>query len=244
MNPVTFVEAKEVFLKTRKVVSTLKNVDVVVCPPFVYLPLVQRLTGGKKHIHIGAQNSSSEDKGSYTGEVSPVMLRDGGVEYVILGHSERRALGETNEVVCRKAISALRAGLKIILCIGEEFRDNQGAYLGFLENQIKSSLVGISRASLGNIIIAYEPVFAIGKKESDAMNPRELLETVLYIRKILFSLYGKEGMEEVPVLYGGSVGEKNCRDILSEGGAQGLLVGHASLDTEAFRLIIKIAESL
>ena len=229
MNPSTSKEASDIFNAVKMGVEGFNNVKVVVCPPFVYLPLLKGLS-------LGAQNVSYEEKGSYTGEVSPLQLRDLGVEYVILGHSEsRKHFNDTDEIVNKKVKESLHEGLRPFFCLGEKEGENREQ---LLENQIKIGLSGVSAEDFKNIIIAYEPVWAIGTGKNCPVG--ELQNAVLFIKKIISDLFRQEVSENLTIIYGGSVNSQNSREYLKEGGVNGLLVGGASLKSEEF---IKIVES-
>lgn len=224
MNPVSQKEAEKIF-STIKTGIGQPEVEVVICPPFVYLPLLKELT-------LGAQNVYTEGKGAYTGEISPSMLKDLGVEYVIIGHSERRHIfGEADEVINKKLKKSLEAGLKIIFCIGEtEEKRDSGKKNEVLEGQIKKGLEGVS--DLENVNIAYEPVWAIGTGKNCSVE--ETKESIDFIRKFV--------KPETRILYGGSVKSENSNAYIKDAGANGLLVGGASLKPEEFIKIIKNAE--
>lgn len=242
MNPGTLAEARVLFRKTKQAGSRLERVDTVLCPPFPYLGAFAH--GGTTRVALGAQDVFWQNGGRATGEVSPEMLRDLGVSSVIIGHSERRALGETDEIVSKKVKAALAEGLRPILCIGERERDEDARYFEVLKNQLNASLSGIQRRFLSELVIAYEPLWAIGKSARDAMNPRAIQETEIFIRKVLTDLFGAENARESRILYGGSVEEANTKAILTDGGVGGLLVGHASLDAEGFIRMLKTANDI
>jgi len=241
MNPSSLKEAEKLFLAVKKQVPKFKRVKIVICPPFVYLSELTYLYSGK-FLAFGAQDAFWKEKGSFTGEISPAQLKDLGAEYVILGHSERRAQGETNEMVSKKVKASLKEGLEIILCI-ESVRDSEGGYLGFLEKELRESLKGVSRNNLKRIIIAYEPIWAIGKDTEDAMSPRKLHQTKLFILKILKAIYGASALS-VPIIYGGATTPENTEELLLEGQVNGLLIGHESLNPEHFAQILNKANSL
>lgn len=239
MNPETIGEAVKIFNATKMAVKDLKNTKVVICPPFVYLSDLEKLLSPKeeKQLAFGAQDMFWEKSGSYTGEISSPMLK--GEKYVILGHSERRELGETNEIVAKKAFSAIKAGLSPILCFGEKERDSHGEYLHFLRQQIVESLNKVNKKLLPKVIIAYEPIWAIGKGAERALRATEVHEITLYIRKVLSEIYGQEIVVTIPILYGGSVNYQNAKDIILNGMVQGLLVGRESLKIEKFSELLK-----
>jgi triosephosphate isomerase (TIM) len=230
MNPGTIEEAKEIFQGTKKTVKILKNTKVVVCPPFVYLSDLEKINDSK--LILGAQDMFWAKDGSFTGEISAGMLKKEG--YVILGHSERRELGETDEMVSKKIVSAIKAGLKPILCIGEKSRDDHGEYLHFLRNQIINSLGKLPKRLLTKIIIAYEPIWAIGKSDKESMKPTIIHEAALFVKKVLAEIYDPKIAMLISILYGGSVNYKNAKEIITLGEVQGLLVGHESLKPERF----------
>ncbi|MDP2705145.1 MAG: triose-phosphate isomerase [Patescibacteria group bacterium] len=242
LNPTSKETAKKTFLSIRKKLAKIRKSKVVICPPFPYLSLLQPLVKGK--IILGAQNVFWENEGAFTGEVGSKILKNVGVTYVIIGHSERRALGETNEIVNQKIKIALKDGLKVILCVGERERDTHGEYLQFLSSQIKQSLDKVQKKSLENVIVAYEPVWAIGKSDSEAITGASLHEMVLFVKKVVSDVYGYSAGMSMAVLYGGSVSPRNAEDILGKGEVDGLLVGRQSLEPEGFGEILSIAEKL
>jgi triosephosphate isomerase (TIM) len=224
LNPITKEEAKNIFNGIKAGKKGVKS-EVLVCPPFVYLPLLKGST-------LGAQNVSYEDKGAYTGEISAGMLTDLKVKYVIIGHSERRKyFGETDETVNKKIKKALAAGLKVIFCIGETAEERDaGKKNEVLERQIKNGIMGIE--NIKDINIAYEPVWAIGTGNNCSVE--ETKESVNFIRKLVKA--------KTRILYGGSVKSENSGAYIKEAGANGLLVGGASLNPEEFIKIVKSAE--
>jgi triosephosphate isomerase len=233
MNPVTQKEAKEIFDAIRDGVRGLKS-EVVVCPPSVYL---YASVFGEGVVAMGAQNIYFEDKGAFTGEISGPMLNDLKVEYVIIGHSERRKyFGETDEGVNKKIKKALEAGLKVIFCIGETAEERDaGKKNEVLERQLKIGLDGVG--DLTNVNVAYEPVWAIGTGNNCGVE--EAKEAINFIRQVIGPVVGITGLR---VLYGGSVKSENSGAYIKEAGANGLLVGGASLNAEEFVRIVKSAE--
>lgn len=213
MNPSTIQEAKFLFDSVLEGIEEIKKVEIVVCPPFIYIPLLQE----KDNIKLGAQNAFFEQKGAFTGEISSTMLKNLGCSYVIIGHSERRKIQEEiNEVIAKKVKAVLEAGLKPILCIEDV-------------SQLKYSLGDITEEELNNLILAYEPVFAIGTGKpcsiEKAKEMREMIE--------------KELHKSIPILYGGSVNSTNAQPYIKEAGFQGLLIGGASLNSLEFLKIVK-----
>lgn len=217
---------------------------IVICPPLVYLEALSR----KIKSDLGAQDVSSESVSagtSRTGEVSAKMLKNLGVKYVIAGHSERRKLGETNETINKKIKEALKNNLRVIFCVGEQSRMEGEDYLRFIREELGAGLNKIPSKFLKNIIIAYEPIWAIssaGRARGGAKyhpdTPEDAYQMSVYIRRVLVSLFGKSAIN-IPVLYGGSVDEKNAREFLEKGSADGLLVGRASWSAKSFNALLK-----
>lgn len=240
MNPVTLKEAKLTLSAIKKSVAKVRGVQTMICPPFVYLGELKKSLLGSK-LELGAQDCHFVDQGAQTGGVSAYMIRDFGIKTVIIGHSERRASGDTDEVVNKKIITALSAGLRIILCIGENIRDDKGEYLKILQNQLERDLAGFPVKLSDKLIIAYEPVWAIGKSATGVETPDSFLHNKIFIRKVLADLLGRKKAVLVPVLYGGSANPQNAGDFLKIGQADGLLVGRDSLNPHNFFDILKIA---
>ncbi len=234
----TVTEAVELVGQIRKGISGAHDVDILVCPPFVSLTAVKEALQGSA-IKLGAQNLHYEEKGAFTGEISPVMLADL-CEYVLVGHSERRHIfGETGEVVNKKMAAALKAGLKPILCIGEKLEDNEaGRTAEVLAEQLQTSLAGIDISA--NLVVAYEPVWAIGTGR--AAYGKQVNETAVLIRDMLAKLASKEIAGEIRVLYGGSVTAENVAEFLEQSEIDGALVGGASLKSGQFITMIQEAE--
>jgi triosephosphate isomerase len=240
MNPISEKLAEKLFKDTNKVVSKLKNTDIIICPPDIYLNKLKKFA---KKIKLGAQDCFYEESGAYTGEISAEMLYGIGARYVILGHSERRIiLGESNEDVNKKIKSALFAGLIPIVCIGEKERDQENNYLNFVKEQIEVAFKNILKNSVSKIIVAYEPVWAIGKNAVREATPEEFLEISIFIKKVLSDKFGMQAVNKIKIIYGGSVGTKNVEDFIKIGHADGFLIGRASLDSVKFGEIIKITE--
>lgn len=241
MNPPSLKEATKLFSGVIKNLPSLKKTEVIVCPPFLYLEQLKKIS---KRIILGAQDASFEEKGAFTGEVSAEMLYNTGVRYVILGHSERRTLVETNELVNKKIKASLSAGLVPILCVGESVRDESHSYFNLVKTQLEKCLSDVNKNLISKVIIAYEPVWAISStiNQQDA-TPADCLEMVIFIRKILSDKLGVKA--KMPrILYGGSVDDKDVEGFLKDGGVDGVLVGRASLDVEKFSNIIKVCEVL
>ena len=222
----------------KKTASGISEVDIAVCPPSVYVqPVAAALKGS--NIGVGAQNIYFEKEGAYTGEISAGMLQDIGCQYVILGHSERRnILGESSELVNLKTQAALAAGLIPIVCVGELLKERKaGTTEQVVRRQFDGSFSGISAEDMKKCVIAYEPVWAIGTGE--VATPEQAEEAHVEIRKMITKNYNKEVAEAVRIQYGGSVNEKNAKEILANPNVDGALVGGASLKAEPFMGIIK-----
>ena len=239
MNPQSLDEAKEIVREVKKITAKLKKTEVVLCPPFVYVGSVS--SSPKNNIYFGAQDAHPEASGSFTGEVSSSQLYQFGVRFVIVGHSERRKMGESDELVNKKVKSVLGEGMTAILCVGEDKRDHHGEYFNFIKSQILLGLKDVQKKVLLRVVIAYEPIWAIGAKE--AVKPSELHEMSIFIRKVLKDLYGPFG-DDVKILYGGSADKINAESLVREGNVAGLLVGRESLRPKAFIEMIKIIDSI
>jgi triosephosphate isomerase len=211
--------------------------DIVIAPPFTALGAVGEVLQGSP-VSLAAQNMHWEEKGAYTGEISPAMLLDMGCAFVILGHSERRALfGETDRVINRKVKAALGGGLRPIFCIGETLEQRQsGATFAVLEEQIKEGLNNIDSSDIRLVTFAYEPVWAIGTGET--ATPGQAQEAHRFIREMLVSLWGEE-VSPVVIMYGGSVNPGNIKSLMDQPDINGALVGGASLQFEPFADIIR-----
>lgn len=240
MNPQTLAEAKRLFNSVKRGIKDVKKVEVVICPPFVFLPSLN-LAGKSSRleaIKLGAQDCFWERKGAYTGEVSPPMLKKLGCQYVICGHSERRALGETDQIINKKIKAAIIVKLKPIFCIGEtQIEREKGKTPEILKSQIKKGLAKISKKEIKNIILAYEPVWAIGT--GNPCNLEEAQKIALLIKKIIAKLFSQRVSENLPILYGGSVDSKNARGYIKEARMDGFIIGGASLNPQEFIQIVK-----
>ncbi len=237
LNPPTPKAALALFRAYSQSAKKHPSVKIVACVPAVYLASLAK-SARLSNVELGAQDCSSETDGAHTGEISAEMLKESGAAYVIIGHSERRARGETDELVNRKVRAALRAGLRAIICIGETTRDATGEYLEILRRQVQASLRGLKVSDWQRLIVAYEPVWAVGSQAIGVDTPTNFLEQAIFIRKIIKTLSTRQVALAVPILYGGSVDQRNALGFLSEGQAAGLLVGRASLRPERFAEIV------
>ena len=216
------------------------SVTVAVIPPFVYLPVVQAAVGSSK-VAVGAQDIYFEEKGAFTGEISPAMLKDVGCTYVLCGHSERRhVLGETDEIVNKKLLASLAGELLPILCVGELLEERDaGQTEQVVERQIRAGLAGVDAAKMAQVTIAYEPVWAIGTGRTATREQAQ--EVHAFIRKLLGEIYDASLAAEIRIQYGGSVKPDNAKELMNEPDVDGCLVGGASLKVDDFVAIIKAA---
>ena len=211
--------------------------EVVICPPFTALSVVGEVIKGSP-VKLGAQNTFWEEKGAYTGEVSPPMLKDAGCQYVIIGHSERRQyFGETNYSVNKKMKKVLESGLTPIVCVGEKLQEREdGKTLSIIEEQVREGMEGLSTEEASGLVVAYEPVWAIGTGKT--ATPQQAEEVHDFIRKKIRELYGEEVANNLPILYGGSIKPQNIASLMECANIDGGLVGGASLELESFSQII------
>ena len=236
----TLTEAQALVHQMLGAFGRINRVEVVLCPPFVSLPTLKDMLSGST-VQLGAQNMYWEDKGAFTGEVSPSMLAPL-CQYVILGHSERRHIfQESDELIACKVRAALRVRLKPILCLGETLGENEaGQTHAVIERQLKSAFVGVGEAS--STVIAYEPVWAIGTGR--AASGSQANDTSGFIRTLLKRLFGEARAESIRILYGGSVTPTNIAEFISQSEIDGVLVGGASLKALDFISIVDQAAQI
>lgn len=234
----TIPEAVALARQLREAFPEAGDRDIVIAPPFTALGPVSEILKGSA-VRLSAQNMHWEEKGAYTGEISPAMLLDAGCERVILGHSERRTLfGETGEAVNRKMHAALKAGLKPIFCIGETLKERKsGTAFTILKKQIKEGLNNIDSSDIRQVALAYEPVWAIGTGET--ATPAQAQEAHRFIRETLDSVFAQGYASQAVIMYGGSVNPGNIRSLMEQPDINGALVGGASLEFESFEGIIR-----
>jgi triosephosphate isomerase len=216
------------------------NADVIVCPPFTNLESASTLVKSSS-IKLGAQNMYFEESGAFTGEISPSMLKSVGCEFVILGHSERRIIfGETDQTINKKIKTAVKHSLKPIFCIGETLDEREkGVTFKVLETQVRGGLEGLSEAELANLIVAYEPVWAIGTGRN--ATPAQAQEVHSFIRGLISKMYSETFAGQLVIQYGGSVKADNAKELLSQPDIDGALVGGACLKADSFIKIIEAA---
>ena len=222
--------------------NEMKNVnnpaEVVICPPFIALHAAAKDLQGTS-FRLGAQNLHFENDGAFTGEISATMLKSLGVHYVIVGHSERRQyFGETDDIVAKKVKKAFSSDLKVILCVGESLAERDGGVTEkVLERQVKAALAGLAKEQLSSLVIAYEPIWAIGTGRN--ATPQQAEDAHAFIRKTVAGMFGKDAADALTIQYGGSVKPENAAELLSQPDVDGALVGGASLKADSFAKIVK-----
>ena len=234
-------QAKELISGIYSRIKGKKGCDVVVCVPFIDIPVAAAATKGTI-IKLGAQNVHFEPKGAFTGEISAEMLKECGVQYVIVSHSERREyFGETDETVNKRAKAALEAGLNVIICVGEKLEEREAGITGeVVSRQTKLALQDIPASMMENVIIAYEPVWAIGTGKTASNEDAD--EVCGIIRSVVSAKYGKSIARGLVVQYGGSMNAKNCEGLLAMPNIDGGLIGGASLKPDDFAVIVNAAQ--
>ncbi|HRY30760.1 MAG TPA: triose-phosphate isomerase [Elusimicrobiota bacterium] len=234
----TVAESVELVQKLRESLSSVADRDILVAPPFTVLAVVAEVLKGSQ-ITVGAQNMNDNVQGAFTGEVSGALLKDVGCSHVILGHSERRQYyGETDALVNKKLKLALDVGLTPIVCVGELLREREeGKTFTVIEKQVKESLGGLAPIQANKVVVAYEPVWAIGTGKT--ATPAQAQEVHSFIRKWIERLYGEPVASAVRILYGGSVKPDNMDSLMAEADIDGGLVGGASLKAEDFTRIVR-----
>lgn len=233
----TVAEAKTLVSGLAEKLAGVEGVEIVVCPPFTALSSVAELLKDS-NIAVGAQDLFWEEEGAFTGEVSPVMLKEIGCKYVIIGHSERRQyFGETDEQVNKKAKAALKHGLAPIICVGETLEQHDaGKTETLVASQVEKALAGIEKGNITKVVIAYEPIWAIGTGRSST--GEDANQVVALIRKTIARDFGEDLAAKVRIQYGGSVKPNNIKEFMSQPEIDGALVGGASLKVDSFTSII------
>jgi triosephosphate isomerase len=239
----TPIEAISIIKELKSLVKGIKNVDIVIAPPFTVLDSAVRELR-KTSVNLAAQNMYFKDEGAFTGEISPLFLKDIGVKYVILGHSERREIfGESDGLINKKIKKALEVGLIPIVCIGENLNIREaGKTKEIIQNQMEFSFLDITSQEMAKIILAYEPIWAIGTGKT--ATPEQAEEIHIFIREILKQKYGDNVADEIRIQYGGSIKPANAKSLFSKENIDGGLVGGASLNPESFFEIIRAAEKI
>jgi triosephosphate isomerase len=233
-------EAAELAREIVAAVAQRPDVDVLVCPPFTALESVAKIVEGSA-VKLGAQNMHHEASGAFTGEISAPMLRAFFATHVILGHSERRTLfGETDGFINKKVLAALKNQLRPILCVGETLAEREaGSTLKIVQTQVEACLAGVTKEQAANIVVAYEPVWAIGTGKNATADQAQ--EVHAYIRGLLTKLFGDQPAGRMRILYGGSMKPANARELLAQNDIDGGLIGGASLETRSFVELINAA---
>jgi triosephosphate isomerase len=234
MNPETLEDAKGLYKGLQKAAKKHAKADVVIAPPTVFAATLVKKGG----LSVAVQDVAATDNGPLMGESSAREARSIGAGYAIIGHTARRALGDTDIVVSEKVRRALDAGLSVILCVGESERDEAARYLATVRDQIFAVYSKLDRRSAGRIVVAYEPVWQVGKSFNLKIAPRDIHEMAIFIKKTIREAIGKDVGMKTRVLYGGSTHPDNVGDILRDGGIDGLLIGRSSLEPEAFGKIL------
>ena len=219
--------------------ANVKEVDIIICPPFTVLESVSKAVIGDSNIRLGAQNMSEQNFGAFTGEICAGMLKEFSVRYVILGHSERRQYQkESDALVAKKAAAAHAASLKPIVCVGETLAEREaGQTEKVLETQVRGSLAGLTKEQMVETIIAYEPIWAIGTGKT--ATSAQAQQTHAFIRAVLAEMFDSAVAKKVRIQYGGSVKPANAHELMGQPDVDGALVGGASLETRSFADIIK-----
>jgi triosephosphate isomerase (TIM) len=234
----TIPEAKELAGGVRKNLAGISDREILVCPPFTALAAVAEVLKGS-NVSVGSQNIFWEKKGAFTGEVAPDMILDAGCKYAIVGHSERRQyFSETDETVNKRMKAAFSAGLIPIVCVGEMLAEREnGTTFKVIDKQVKNGAAGITPEQAKMLVLAYEPVWAIGTGKT--ATPQQAEDVHAYIRKIYAQMYGDAAANSIRILYGGSVKPDNATEIMKQPNVDGALVGGASLEIESFTKIVK-----
>lgn len=234
-NPSSLKEAVKIFNRIKKETNLLKKAEVIICVPFIYLWPLKNIS--KNKINLGVQDIFFEEKGPFTGQISPLMVKDSGCKYAIIGHSEKRKLGDDDDTINKKIKKSISCGLRVILCVGED-QDARKTKNMFevIFDQLKNGLAGVSKKHVKNITIAYEPVWSIGTGKFCPVD--DVMVMNIFIKKTIIKLFGKNSAQKIRIIYGGSVNSENGSDYIKKALMQGLLIGAESL-TGGFSQIIK-----
>jgi len=235
LNPVTQSDAVALAAAVVQKTKKIENVHIAIAPPYPYLIPVEKKIN-KSAVALCAQDVSTANMGAFTGEVSILQLKDIGTEFIILGHSERRAMGEKDESIREKILLTLKHRMTPIVCIGEKKRDEKGDYLSFVEAQLTSLAHEVTAVQIKKVVIAYEPIWAIGTGKTATVE--DVKEMQIFIESVLAKLYDRKTAKDVRLLYGGSVKPRNAAQLQAGGGMNGFLVGGASLKAEDFADLI------
>jgi triosephosphate isomerase (TIM) len=238
----THVEAESYVEAFINEVGEVNDVEIVIIPSFTSIPTLAQASGNAPFIRLGAQNLHWEKSGAFTGEISATMLRALFVKYVIIGHSERRALfGETDEMVQKKVHTALEAGLRPIMCVGETLAEREsGSFQKVLHRQVEDGLKRVGPEHLSEVVVAYEPIWAIGTGRT--ATPAQAEEVHAFLRSLLAELFDQAAADRIRIQYGGSVKPENAEELMREPNIDGALVGGASLDAHSFARSVRATE--
>ena len=232
-NPKTLVQAKRLFGAAKEAAAKAKHIEIIICPPFPYIPFLKSFG----NLKLGGQNCHWQG-GPFTGEVSPEMLEGLGCEYVILGHSERRRVfKETDKIINKKVLAGLKTGLKVLLFLGEQKPMSLDRGFKEIRKQFKIGLTGVRDNQLSDLILVYEPAFAISASGGKPLLPKDVKKRVIFLRSLLVEKFGQKG-KRVKILYGGSVDNKDAIGFVGQGGVEGVVVGRMSLNSKVFSKII------
>lgn len=238
MNPATSREAKKLFDATKKIAEKSRAASVIVAPPAVFLRELSVNYRGSR-VGFAVQGAHFEMNGAHTGETSLAQARDARARYVIVGHAERRARGETDDYVRQEVAAALSLKMIPILCVGESVRTESGEQFDAVREQLRIGLADVAASALGRVLVVYEPLWTIGA--SSTMHPRDMHQMAIFMRKCAVDSHGEPG-RNLKILYGGSVDEKNVRAMLDDGDVRGFLVGRASIDAKEFEKLLRAIE--
>ena len=235
----TVAEALDLIRGLKIELASVKEVDIVVCPPFTALSEVSKAILESKNIRLGAQNMSEHNMGAYTGEIAAGMLKEFSVRYVILGHSERRQYQkESDALIAKKAAAVHAASLKPIVCVGETLTEREAGQMEqVLDTQVRGSLAGLTKEQMAETVVAYEPVWAIGTGKT--ATTQQAQDAHAFIRGVLAKMFDDNVAKKVRIQYGGSVKPSNARELMSQPDVDGALVGGAALEARSFADIVK-----
>lgn len=239
MNPGTFREAKKLFEATKSAAEQTRSASVIVAPPAIFLRELSGMYRGSK-VAFAAQHVHAESRGAHTGEISLLQVKDARARYVLVGHAERRAMGETDADVQKKVTAAIALRMTPILCVGEAERGKGGRYFEIVREQLRMGLADVAASNLKQVLIVYEPLWTIGVKTT--MSPSEMHQMAIFVRKCAVDTHGNAG-RGLKILYGGSVDEKNAMAMLRDGDVRGFLVGRASVNAIEFAKLLRAIES-
>lgn len=233
MHPRSFAEAKRLFAATKQAADRVKRIQLIVAPPAIFLREITK--GYRGRIAFAVQSARAEEEGAFTGSISMTQAKDARASFALVGHAEMRAQGETDDDTRFKVSAALSLGMTPILCVGEKERGHDGAYFVRVRQQLRAGLADLKPAQIKKVIIAYEPVWAIGAPMP--MTPRDMHEMAIFIRKSVVEIAGTNGMD-IRILYGGAIDDTTAPSMMRDGDVAGLLIGRASVDAKEFAALL------